>query len=369
MASNQTTGNNDNVLDLHDVALLLNYERASTEPRFRHAKLRELATTSNFQTVRLLTPDWTEATVPRTGMVFDKPKKLPGAGSKEDAEPDLPSNMLPDPISASLRDLTPKQLETLYWQARNHDGCYRTVTLFQHFIDLFPNPDNVPIRVRTVDNNAPKAYTTPAGTRIILEMKLMEPRSMTLACVLPDNQTYISGGQDVIDHAVLAFSETGQNIESILDLASLQFGDVGRGCKGRGLFVLEPVNDYVARLDRYARDNNFEDGRHSLRINDAPDSAWLRQVAKRVKERWDNRKTEHWCGHCGAPAKTLRFSFVSIGLAVNQTIAPVLIGCFLTALAAVPTFGLKGSKWFVLLRGAIGIVWWVYYAAEMVNVV
>ncbi|PPQ68480.1 hypothetical protein CVT25_008406 [Psilocybe cyanescens] len=76
-------------------------------------------------------------------------------------------------------------------------------------------------------------------------------------------------------------------------------------------------------------------------------------------------------------------SFVSIGLTVNQTIAPVLIGCFLTGLAAVlnatfgayyhvgfpvmirPTFGLKGSKWFVVLRGLIGIV---YYAAEMMNV-
>ncbi|KAH9487256.1 Allantoin permease [Psilocybe cubensis] len=36
-----------------------------------------------------------------------------------------------------------------------------------------------------------------------------------------------------------------------------------------------------------------------------------------------------------------------------------------------PTFGSKGSKWFVVLRGLIGIVWYaiqVYYAAEMMNV-
>ncbi|KAH9487294.1 hypothetical protein JR316_0001364 [Psilocybe cubensis] len=299
-SSNETS--NSDILDLHDIALLLNYERASTEPRFRHAKLREV-TNSDFQTVRLLAPEWAAPNVPKTGMVFDKPRR----GSQTETRPDLPSNMLPDSPSPSLTSLNPKQLETLYWQARNHDGCYRTVTLFQHFIDLFPNPNTIPIRVRTIDNHGPKVYTVSAGARLILEMKLKEPSSLTLACVLPDNQTYISGGARVIDHAVLAFSEDGQNIESILDLSSLQFGDVGRGCKGRGLFLLEPVHEYVDRyLPRFATQNNFEDGKHSSRINDAPDSAWLRQVAKRVKERWDNRKNEHWCGHCGAPGKTLR---------------------------------------------------------------
>lgn len=139
-------------------------------------------------------------------MVFDKPRR----GSRVDADPDLPSNMLPNPAPPALTNLTPKRLETLYWQARNHDGCYRAVTLFQYFIDLFPNPHAVPIRVRTVDNDTPKVYTVSAGTRIILEMNLQEPSSLTLACVLPDNQTYISGGEETINHAVLAFSDDGQ---------------------------------------------------------------------------------------------------------------------------------------------------------------
>jgi hypothetical protein len=33
----------EEVLDLYDIAVLLNYERNTTEPRFRHTKLREVA--------------------------------------------------------------------------------------------------------------------------------------------------------------------------------------------------------------------------------------------------------------------------------------------------------------------------------------
>jgi NCS1 family nucleobase:cation symporter-1 len=68
-------------------------------------------------------------------------------------------------------------------------------------------------------------------------------------------------------------------------------------------------------------------------------------------------------------------SFISVGLTVTQTVAPVLVGCALLGAAAVlnatfgahyhvgfpvmirPTFGLKGSKWFVVLRGLVGIIW------------
>ncbi|KDR68705.1 hypothetical protein GALMADRAFT_1024794 [Galerina marginata CBS 339.88] len=82
-------------------------------------------------------------------------------------------------------------------------------------------------------------------------------------------------------------------------------------------------------------------------------------------------------------------SFISVGLTVKQTIAPVLIGCAILGVAAVlnatfgahyhvgfpamirPTFGVTGSKWFVGLRGLIGIVWYaiqVFYAAQLMNI-
>ena len=148
----------DIILDLHDIALLLNYERAITELRFRHAKLREIAANGkDFETILLPIPEWKRAHVPRTGFVFDKPK---GRLSKlEKNEPDLVSNMLPNHAPPHLRNIELKDLELYYWQPRNHDGCYRTVTLFQHFIDLFPS-ERTSIRVRVVDRNKPKTYST-----------------------------------------------------------------------------------------------------------------------------------------------------------------------------------------------------------------
>ncbi|KAF8816678.1 hypothetical protein BYT27DRAFT_7181530 [Phlegmacium glaucopus] len=287
-------------LDLYDIALLLNYERASTEPRFRHTQLKEVADNiTDFQIIKMVAPGWTEATVPKTGFVFERAKKE----LKNRDDPDLPTTMLPNPVPLKLRNLTPKQLETFYWQARDHDGCFRTVTLFQHFIDLFP--PNTRVRVRTIGKGSPKVYTTVADNRYIMEMELIEPTSVTLSCVLSDRMTYITGAQDVMIHAVLGFaSPGGGDVDTILDLASLQFGDIGRGYKGNGLFVLEPIDQYTARLEKYAKRNTFDQSRMSFRINKAPDDDWLQVVAKKTKERWDKRAIEPWCGYCGAPALT-----------------------------------------------------------------
>ncbi|KZT31514.1 hypothetical protein SISSUDRAFT_1056460 [Sistotremastrum suecicum HHB10207 ss-3] len=286
------------ILDLHDISLLLNYERGATEPRFRHAKLREVATAADFKTFKTLNRSWTDARAPRTGLIFEKPSS--DLSAEKMKEPDLPSNMLPQPIPSDLQTLTAKQLETLYWQARNHDGCFRSVTLFKHFIDLFPSSTR--LRIRTMRDKIPCEYFSVASERIIMEFHLIEQSSLMLAAVFPDNKTYISGADTRIIHAVLGFApEGGDFVETILDLASLQFGDVGRGFNGRGIFVLEDVDEYESRLDRFAQANTFEDAKRSKRITDAPDSEWLRQVALKVKARWDNRQSVAWCAHCGAP--------------------------------------------------------------------
>src|SRR5258707_1608822 len=119
------------VLDPHDVALLLNYERGTTEPRFRNTKLREVAAHgADFQTiVSGNIPQWVGATVPRTGFVFDTPT---GLTREQKDEPDLPSNMLLQPVKPLLQHLTPKDLELYYWQARNHDACFKTIAIFQY---------------------------------------------------------------------------------------------------------------------------------------------------------------------------------------------------------------------------------------------
>lgn len=297
------------VIDLHDISLLLTYERGTTEPRFRHAKLRELVLgPANFRTVRFLVPDWDNATIPRTGYVFDKPTSLSKA---EEDEPDLPSNMIKTPTPAGLENISAKDLEIYYWQPRNHDGCYRTVVLFQHLFDLFPS-DLTRVRVRVVENNKPRIYTTLASDRLIVEMKLQKPKTMNLCAVLPVNQTYTTGADDVMDHAVLAFPPPSEHdqAQTILDLSSLQFGEAGRGFKGRGLFILESVHEYKQRLSTFAEGNNFDESKVTRRINPIPkgqygsDDEYLKDVARRVKARWEGRQTDPWCGHCGSPARS-----------------------------------------------------------------
>jgi MYND finger len=284
------------VLELHDISLLLNYERASTEPRFRHTKLREV-TTNQFSTIRFLSPEWEQvSTRPKIGFVFDRIKQT--TKSSRD-EPDLPSNMLPRTVPATLSHLSAKELETYYWQARNHDGCFTTVTLFQHFIDLFP--ESTQILVRRVDKDKALVYSTLASDRLILEMDLHEPRTVSMSAVLPDNMTYLTGDDPTMVHAVLGFGPPDSSIDTILDLASLQFGDVGRGNKGRSLFVLESISQYTNRLEKFAKSSNFNDPKLSQRIRGTPRDDWLRAVAQSAKERWEKRATVPWCGHCGAP--------------------------------------------------------------------
>ena len=281
-------------LELHDISLLLNYERASTEPRFRHTKLREV-TTNQFSTIKFLTPVWEQVTRPKIGFVFDRVK--PTKSSRDD--PDLASKMVPMNTPAILSHLSAKELETYYWQARNHDGCFTTVSLFQHFIDLFP--ESTQILVRRVDKDKVLVYRTLASDRLIMEMELHEPRTVSMSVVVPDNQTYITGDDPTMVHAVLGFGPPGSSIDTILDLASLQFGDVGRGNKGRSLFVLESISQYTNRLEKFAKSSNFNDPKLSQRIRGTPNEDWLRMVAHRTKERWEKRDSVPWCGHCGAP--------------------------------------------------------------------
>ena len=297
------------VLDLHDIVVLLNFERVTTDPRFRHAKLREV-TTTHFRTVlhRDL-PEW-NLKPNRIGWVFDT-KKPPAS---REHEPDLPSNMLPSPTPENLRDLTPQQLETYFWQARNHDGCFASAVLLQYFLDLFP--DDTRLRVRTVENGCPKIYETLADSRSIIEFRLYDPKLLTVSDVMPGSTSYIGGGDDTMPHCVLGFKSGDPShaqshilgFDTILDMSCLQYGDVGRGFGGRGLFVLESEREYASRLRTFAERNSFHHAKISWRIQNVPPhhAQWLREAAKRAKARWDERHKTRFCGHCGAPLKVPR---------------------------------------------------------------
>ena len=91
-------------------------------------------------------------------------------------------------------------------------------------------------------------------------------------------------------------------MSAVLDLASMQFGEAGRGRKSKGTFALESLDHFYDRLETIAGGCDSSKTKTSHRILDSPDSEWLEKVAKRAKARWDARDTDPWCGHCGAPS-------------------------------------------------------------------
>ena len=101
-----------------------------------------------------------------------------------------------------------------------------------------------------------------------------------------------------MDHAVWGFATPGSEmVTHMLDLASMQFGDAGRGDGGE-LFRLVSVERWYDGIEMIAEDcKPLKAG--AFRIGPTPNDAWLKEVAKRVKARWEARATKPWCGYCG----------------------------------------------------------------------
>ena len=298
----------EDVLDLHDIGLLLNYERVTTEPRFRHSKLRELIRPGEIPQTVVLAKVWDDNTRPRTTFIFDR---SPQHASKLDltGPPDLPTNMLPIDLGANdrLNSLAAKELETIFWQARGHDGCYKSVTLLQHFFDMYPASTLIRIRHGPKDSRGKvpgETHVTTLDRRVILEMTLAKPRHCVMSSVCPENKTYISGESSIMVHAVVGFAPLDvQNMTSVIDLSSMQFGDIGRGpgSKGQGLLALDTMDEFYDRMDKVAHGNVDGESKTSQRIGPCTDDNWLKEVAQKAKLRWERKESEKWCGHCGGP--------------------------------------------------------------------
>ncbi|KAF2702651.1 hypothetical protein K504DRAFT_394125 [Pleomassaria siparia CBS 279.74] len=274
-------------LDLVDIAVLLTYERTSTDARFRNAKLKDFSYSKP------------------TGSIVIDMEKHP---EETDTTPDTASNILPLDPCPKLAALSSKEQETIFHQVRGHDGRYTSTALLQHFFDQYP-PDT-PLHVRHLKKS--DSYTTVIKQRVICEIKLNKPTYNILTRVTPGEETYASGFEPTQLHSHIMIAPTsaaGRDFsKTFLDLASMRYGDVGRGFKGKALFVLDTAEEYDQRLPRMCRGPPDYNMKTSARIGPMPTDAWLKEVAARVKERWENREREKWCGHCGAPAPKSRCS-------------------------------------------------------------
>jgi hypothetical protein len=294
----------EEALDLYDAAVLLNYERNTTEPRLRHTRLREVAFPgAKLTTVTLKSPvdqGWNENAC--TWIVLDQRQP-----SNPNA-PDLPTQCLPSGVTSTISS---ERLETVFHQARNHNGSYQAIRLVQIFFSLFPEDTKLRVRHAPIHKQRGVSYTTTTSRRLIIEEAFQNPKFTTAICVLPAGKTYVSGHQSELNHAVIGFSPPdSETVRTFFDLSSMQFGDIGRGPgeKGRELFALDTPDEFALRFSKLATGTDPSKSKRTVVISGTPVDDWLTEVAQRVKTRWQNRRTEKWCGHCGAPYPRQRCS-------------------------------------------------------------
>ncbi|KAF2109880.1 hypothetical protein BDV96DRAFT_584753 [Lophiotrema nucula] len=297
------TDQKDDILDLVDIATLMIYEYSTIEPRFQHAKLRDVAYPGEKSIMNMsLAENWIPNA--RTVYVFDQ---VPGSDL---SKVDRPENILPEESKRpdKLKRLTAKQLETVYYRARAHDGCFKAIALLQHFFDLYPPSTQLRIRHGPKGKEPGKEYITTIDRRAIVEDDFQFPKNCTYTAVIKNPKTmearaYVCGHEPTMAHAIMGFSSPEAAMtQSFLDLSSIQFGDAGRGPgeKGKGLFALDTPEEFQARVMVLFGGNTQP--KTNERIGSTPDDEWLKQVAQKVKERWEKREEEKWCGHCGGPA-------------------------------------------------------------------
>jgi hypothetical protein len=285
-------------LDLVDIAVLLNYERATTEELFRNMKLREIAfpgeslRSASFDT-KALPRDWRDNA--RTWIALEE------VSTQEDRQ--LPGAMLKQPNKYVPSTLTEKQLETIFYRTRAFDSCRKVIELLQELFALFPANTRLRIRHAPNDKEPGTSYITSVRSRRVFRDVLLEPKfSTVLASPQWESILFACTGAEM-RHCYMAFyAPDSEEIASILDLSSMQFGEVGRGPgkEGKMLFVLEEKTDYEERLKRIAGSADLarrESYAHVIFDQKFPGG----NIVRTVKERWEKRDTEKWCGYCGAP--------------------------------------------------------------------
>ena len=232
-------------LDLVDIAVLLNYERVKTDPRFSDTELCEIAFPG--ETPRTISTDlgprirsWnnnerTWYVLCKTGM--EKHKR--------------PANVVPSTLSA-------QQLETARYRIRAYDTCLFAARLLNAFFELFPDDTQLLIRHASKDKESGTSYVTSISNRRVIQKELINPKFSTIICTIRPSEkgnVKATGVESQMTHVYTTFFAPGsQEVTSVLDMSSMQFGDAGRGPgeKGKMLVALDTKAEYDKRIGRIA---------------------------------------------------------------------------------------------------------------------
>jgi hypothetical protein len=160
-------------IPLRTLTVLLNYERCVSNPRFQNAGL--FSSTFADPGLQLRAP-WTEQ------LLRDKPSSVqevhfhmfkPTANSLTET-PSATENISPA-APKNVKDLPRKDLESIYYEIRGHDGCFKAVGLYDAFFDLCPNDQQVSIQIK---KEAPVLLNPFA--HVMLKYKMTGPKLITI---------------------------------------------------------------------------------------------------------------------------------------------------------------------------------------------
>jgi hypothetical protein len=235
-------------IDLHDLATILLRERLLTEPRFKHAHLREV----------------NDGSVPRT-LLRDTP--LPVLDSLPKNIPHVAYFLFEDNTRTPEEDidlikvtytggspLTATEFETLFWTFRHHDSGYTLAHAMQLVLDALPA--DTQLRIRTSQGHV---LTVPATSFSIVEVPIIA-HTNTYICKLRSKgvsggttgfnaSQYTMGESGSFPWVYLLFSDEGSTEEQdssvVLDLVSPMLGFRGLGGE---IFSMERQQEYLAKL-------------------------------------------------------------------------------------------------------------------------
>ncbi|TDL17260.1 hypothetical protein BD410DRAFT_776398 [Rickenella mellea] len=308
-------------IDLHDLATVLLRERLLTEPRFKNCRLREVNDGS--RPLDCLPPHlhlqaMEAMPIPRAAyfLLDDSETEEIETGQTSTVTDVIEPSTFKHPnfTSTSTSPLSDTELETIFWQCKDHDSGYVLAHSMQIVLDSFPESTKLCVQTSrglSIVCGAHEFWIVESPIKLHQPSFICKSTTGTQPQLGPAIVGYvldelplvclIFGGEEAAEYSTDIYGRV------MLDLAAPMLGMRGLGGE---IFAMERLRDYQHEiLSRVAYE--YDELRHSGRIRSPPDSQKLEeanQLANRVRARLEKimEGTETFCGYCGKVNPAMR---------------------------------------------------------------
>ena len=298
-------------VDLHDLATILLRERLLSEPRFKHAHLREINDGSGPRTLLPHTP---------LPVLDDLPKNIPYLAFflVENAS-ETPKIQDPSNVKRTSGNYDPSELELemYFWSIRHHDSGYTLVHAMQLVLDALPTTTKLRIRtsqghlltVPVTSFSIVEVPITALTNTYICKIKAMEPglgKKPESGLSLASMAQHTTGGAGSFPWVYMLFEGDSvanaeqQSLKVVLDLVSPML--FFRGLGGE-IFSMERREEYHTKLLSQGalegRPFKYSD-RIAFRPSEVQRNSEPVQLSERVLTRLSKiMEGETFCAYCG----------------------------------------------------------------------